>query len=135
MANECIFHRLPQVEANGDLSTKQFHCVKVVQGATKNRVEVCTVSGEPFVGVLQNDPDAAGKSAEVAISGVCKLVANETLTPGDFWGTSADGQGTKVEHTNTGADVRAFAMGVILEGGAAGEIVTATLQPSFVVSA
>lgn len=123
-------HEIPGFSPGGydvdaDLSAKQFYCVK--QSTTANRLSLCDTDGEIFVGVLQNKPNAAGGAATVMMSGITKLVAAETLAPGDFWGTDSAGKAKKVESTITGADVGDYIGGVIKEGGAVNELVTGTI--------
>lgn len=110
--------------AAADLSAKQYHIVK--KNTTNNQVALCTAAGEMFFGVLQNKP-ASGESAEVMLVGVTKVTADETLTAGDLWGTSADGQAQKIEASATGADIRAYFGGQVIEGAAAGELATVTI--------
>ncbi len=125
MAWEKALFTLPGALAAADLSAKQFYCVK--QNSTNNQVALCTVDGERFTGVLQNKPSAANDPAEVMCSGVTKVLAAETLTAGDTWGTDNAGKAKKVEATATGADVGDFIAGEVLEGAGAGELATVTI--------
>jgi len=134
MARENNIFTVPGLMANADLSTKQFHCVKMT--AVDNKVGLCSADGEVFLGVLQNKPNADGVAAEVRALGISKVVADEALTAGDHWGVSSDGQAKKVEVTNTGADLEDFVMGVVIEGAPAGALATVTVGfPTFQVSA
>lgn len=125
MAFENITFMITGALAAADLSAKQFYCVK--QNTTDNQVALCTVDGEYFDGVLQNKPDAANEPAEVAAQGIVKVIAAETLTAGDTWGTDNAGKAKKVEATATGADVGDYIAGRVLVGAGAGELATVTI--------
>ena len=108
------------LEAGADLSSSQYHFVELTStGAT-----VTNASGELPIGVLQNDPDAVGKAAEVAYAGVTKVVAGGALTRADRK-VMTDAQGRAVNWV-TGN----HCAGVWLEAAsAAGEIVPMLLLP------
>ena len=128
MAIELVSHKLTGLVADGDLSTKQFYCVKM--STTDDTVSLCDTDGEVILGVLCNKPDAANKAAEVAALGQVKIEAGEALAAGDRWGTDNAGKAKKVEGTNTGADTGDYAAGIITKGGASGEIVEGTIGMS-----
>lgn len=125
MAYEGVQVSIPGLEAGADLSTNQFYCVKM--SATDNRVSLCDTDGEVFLGVLQDKPAAAGRQANVVVSGVTKGVAGEALTAGDFVGTDSAGKFKIVEVTNTGADIGDFVNGTVIQGAASGAIATIML--------
>ena len=77
MAIELVSHKLTGLVADGDLSTKQFYCVKM--STTDDTVSLCDTDGEVILGVLCNKPDAANKAAEVAALGQVKIEAGEAL--------------------------------------------------------
>ncbi len=132
MAFQGVLVSIPGATAAADLSAKQFYCVK--KNATNLQYALCSADGEVFDGVLQNDPDAADKTATVAMFGVSRVVTDEALTAGDLWGTSADGQAKIIESSNTGADVGDFVMGRVIKGAAAGARATVTIGvPSYKV--
>ena len=126
MAWESPLYKLPAAIAAADYRTtsKQYYCV--TKNATNNQVALATTDGEIFIGVLQNEP-LSGAAAEVTCIGVTKVVAGETLTAGDYWGTDSSGKAKIVEHTNTGADIGDYIAGVVLEGAAADELATVTI--------
>lgn len=66
--------------AAADLSTKQYLFVDL---NSSDQVAVVATAGTDYYGVLQNDPDALGKAAIVAISGQTKVIAGSTLAVGD----------------------------------------------------
>lgn len=132
MAYEGILLAVPGLTADGDLSDKQYYCVKM--STTNQEVSLCDTDGEVVLGILQNKPNAAGVPANVASIGVSRIVANESLTAGDFWGTSSTGKATKVEDTNTGADTTDYAAGVVVKGAGSGALATVTVGfPTFKV--
>lgn len=100
------------LKANGDLSAKQYHFVKIT-GALE--VGSATADGEFCIGVLQNKPVAAGDAASVEMGGVTKVVVSEGITAGMFVGAANDGRAKVVEHTSTGADTADWVLGQALE--------------------
>lgn len=110
--------------ASSTLAAKQFYAVKA--HTSNNQVALCDTDGEVILGVVQNKP-AAGEAANVMMSGVTKVVAAETLTAGDNWGTDANGTAKKIEGTITGADVGDYSAGKVLQGASAGELATVSI--------
>lgn len=76
-------------KAGADLSAKQYHFVKMSAPQT---VVACSGVTDKAIGILQNDPDAAGEEAVVAILGTSKLVAGGVCTFGTNLGPKADGR-------------------------------------------
>ncbi len=76
------------LEAAGDLSAGQF------LGVIVNTSGLAAVAGAGVVnvGILQNKPAAAGRAAEIMVSGVSKMVAAEAITAGDDIATDAAGK-------------------------------------------
>ena len=113
------------LEANADLSTKQWYFVKMT--TTNKRVGLASVDGEAVLGVLVNKPSAAGQAAEVVMFGMVKIIAGETITAGDKIKTDASGKAGVVDLTSTGADLKDSAVGTAVIGAAAGELATVVL--------
>lgn len=67
-------------EAGDDLSADQYKPVKM---DADGQVTICDTLGQRMYGVLQDNPDAAGRVGSIAISGITKLVAGDTITAGD----------------------------------------------------
>lgn len=65
--------------AAGDLSSSQYLCVDV---NSSGQAAVVGTAGAKGIGVLQNDPAAAGRDASVAIAGKTKVVAGAAVTAG-----------------------------------------------------
>jgi hypothetical protein len=108
-------------EAGQDLSAKQYHFVTI---ASDGQVDP-TGDGLQAHGVLQNDPPAAGRAANVGISGITKVVAGGTCTAGS--NVSADTNGRAV-NTVSGD----FALGVACESATTdGQIISILLCPTF----
>lgn len=76
-------------EAGADLSAKQYHFMKL---NASGQVVSCDAQGEEAKGVLQNDPDAAGKASTVAVGGITKMTAGAAITLNDAITTGADGR-------------------------------------------
>lgn len=73
--------------------------------------------GADAVGVLLNNPDAAGKAGTVGIAGIVKVKAGATIAAGNKITTGADG---RAEVAATGD----FVIGWAVSGGADGEIIS-----------
>lgn len=113
------------LKAAADLSAKQFYGVKAT---ANNQVNIITADGEPGLGILQNAP-GSGSAAEVMMSGVTKAIVSSAaaVAAGDLWGFNSDGTIQTVVDNNTGASLGYWAMGIVLEGAAAGGIATVTV--------
>lgn len=77
------------VNAAADLSTKQFYGVKI---NSSGLLALCDAAGENVYGVLQNKPDAAGRAASVAVSGITKAIAGGVIAPGATVAVNASGK-------------------------------------------
>lgn len=101
------------LEAGGDLSAGQFRFVEV---ASDGQVDIVASAGGDAIGVLQNNPAAAGRAATVAYEGVVKVVV----------GTGGLTAGQKVQSDAAGAAILAASgdhvLGKVLVGGAAGAL-------------
>lgn len=101
-------------EAGGDLSAGQF---RFVVPASDGQVDIVASAGGDAIGVLQNDPDAAGKAATVAIFGRVKVVIGTGgLTAGAK--VKSDASGGAITASTTGHHV----LGTCVVGGAAGAL-------------
>lgn len=120
-------------DADYRTTSKQFYCMKV--DTTNNQFTICDTDGEVVFGVLQDKP-LSGESGDIMTLGVTKVVAAESLTAGDHWGTDSNGKAKKIEETVTGADVGDYAAGQVLQGASSGEYATVTVGfPTFKVEA
>lgn len=111
--------------ASGDLSASQFKFMKV----NSSGQAVNSGAGEAAVGVLQDDPRAAGRPAVIAISGVVKVRAGGTIAAGAAVASDADGDA--IAATTAGHIV----LGTAIVGGASGEIISVLFQPRNAVPA
>lgn len=110
-------------KAAGDLSTYQFHFMKLTADDT---VSVCTGQTDIPCGVLQNKPNAAGKTADVMLYGITKLEVDAagSLTFGLAVGTAASGEAESELVT----DGTHYNCGRVLEGAADAELCTAMIN-------
>ena len=84
------YFTIPGIVATGDLSSNQYYIVKA--GSTAGTVKVgATAATDPVLGVLQNDP-TSGQAAEVACVGVCKVIAETSVSYGDQLTVSSTGR-------------------------------------------
>lgn len=124
MAYEIAGFLLPY-EAGADLSSDQY---KLVTVATDGQIDVTTSqsvgsSVDIPVGVLQNKPGAQGEEASIMVKGVTKAIAGETIAIGELVTASTVTDG-RMDDADGATDV---ILGMCLEGGAAGEIITVLL--------
>jgi hypothetical protein len=109
------------IPAGADLSAKQYHFVKM-SGTT---VVACSAVTDVPIGVLQNAP-TSGKTAEVAVFGVTKLVAGGALSVGALLGTTTAGRGVAL---TPGTDTTKYIVGqVITAAGANGDVITVAMN-------
>lgn len=117
-------------DAAADLSTKQFFIVKR-SGAGQINV---AAAGEQCYGVLQDKPNAAGRSGSVRVYGVTKVVAGAAITEGDPIASDAAGKAKAAVtgRTNTSdagaandALIGSYVLGIALEPAAAdGDVIS-----------
>lgn len=104
--------------ASGNLSTSQYHFVEV---NADGRAAVAG-DGAHADGVLQNDPAAVGRAAEVAIGGIVKVKCGGLVTRGGPVASDAAG---KAVNPGTGDII----LGTALETGADGAIIAMLFHP------
>ena len=104
--------------AGADLSAKQYRFVSL---ASDGQIDP-TGDGLLAAGVLQNDPSAAGRAAEVAIKGIVKVEAGGTIAAGGSVSSGADG----IAVATASGDVP---LGTAVDGGASGAIISIIFQP------
>jgi hypothetical protein len=109
--------------ADADLSTHKYKLVKL----TATGVALASVLNERVLGVLTNKPNAAGKSAQIQVAGVAKLMAGAAVARGDF--VKVDATGRAIPQTAEAAGVQVYVIGQALEAAAAaGDLIAVKLQ-------
>lgn len=106
------------LEAGGDMSSDQYAFVDISADGQIDKAG----DGAFAVGVLQNDPAAAGRAAKVANSGLVKVKCGGTVTAGGP--VSSDANGLAVDSAS--GDV---ILGEATEGGAANQVITILFAP------
>lgn len=106
------------LEAGADLSANQFHFVTL---DSDGQLSVST-DGAASVGVLLNDPSAAGRAAEVCIGGLTRVEAGDTIAAGADVASGATGEAITAA---TGDAI----LGTAVTGGADGEVISIIFQP------
>lgn len=116
------------LEAAGDLSSDQFHFMELSSG----QVQAVSGSGDDSVGVLQGNPAAQGRAAEVAYDGIAKVVAGAAVAQDAEVMSDASGRAI----TATGA-VGSYQLGRALDAASGiGAVIRVQLRlPSQAVSA
>ena len=112
-AQQCV-----TLTAGADLSAKQFFFVSV---AADGQIDP-TGDGLIADGVLQNDPAAAGRAAEVAIGGITQVSCGGTVTRGGPIGSDAAGQAVNAASGD-------IILGTALETGATGAVISMIFNP------
>ena len=105
--------------AGEDLSSAQF---KFLTMESDGQVDLADAETDIAIGVLQNKP-TAGQAAQVMISGITKVEADETLAAGNLVHPSADGQAAVFA---AGTDTTKYCAGIVLAA-AAGQLATVLL--------
>jgi len=120
---------IPGITAAADLSTKQYHAVKL--DSTARRVAAITNgNAERPVGILQDDPDAAGRTADVAYIGIVKAELGGTVSYGDSLASNNDGELIADAEVADGSAVDLHHIGIALEAGVDGDIIDVILHPA-----
>ena len=95
----------------------------MIKNTTDHQVTVVTnANAQRPIGILQNDPDAAGEAAEVAYDGVCKVVYADTITAGDTLASNNDGAAIEDAEVTNGGAVDLHHLATALEAGLTGDI-------------
>ena len=111
--------------AAADLSASQF-CIVAIEPANVGRVSLASSSTAPLMGILLNKPAGTSRAAEVAVSGVAKMIAGATVDEGDFITAVANGYGSA---TTTNA---AHVVGIALSAAGSGGYFMVQVAPSIV---
>lgn len=111
--------------AAGDLSTKQFYPVALQSNGRVGTIGSTTTAA---IGILQDDPDAAGRACAVRIEGVSKMYVRGDVAPiypGYRLGINSDGLG--IFTTTANQEIVATALE---QSTAAGDIISVLVTPS-----
>ena len=98
------------------------HQYKFVIVDAEGRARPSNNNDTPVIGVLQNKPQYAGSAATVAIAGVSKVIAGESIVPGNK--IKAGPGGVAMTRTDSVSD---HISGIALTSGAVGEVVSILL--------
>lgn len=88
MATGGQFLTIPGLVASAAIA--QYSSVKLA--STAGQVKICSATTDECIGVIQNDPAAAGEPAEVAFLGLAKALVEASAAAGDFVGPSVTGR-------------------------------------------
>jgi len=110
--------------AGADMSSDQYLIAKL--GSADNTVIRATGVTAPLLGVVTR-PGASGSAVAIRTHGVAKVKAGATVTRGGFVGCNASGQA--INYVIPGAAATNYYLGIALEDGASGEIISVLLQP------
>lgn len=105
------------VKANADLGSYLYHFVNV---NSSGKAVAASTAGQKCEGILQNTPDAANRSAEIALEGISKLELGGTVAYGDDLTTDASAKGVK-------ATSEEYVRAVALSSGVSGDIIPVRL--------
>ena len=115
---------IPGLVASGDISSSQFRAVRLSEAASFEISAISNANGQKPFGILQNDPDAAGKAAEVAVEGeIVKAELGGSVDEGDYLSCGDTGllEAHPYETSPNTADLYIFALA--LEAGSSGNLV------------
>lgn len=111
---------IPGLEANANISANQFEAVKMTGTTSKFRVSAIAANTDKPIGILQNNPNAAGQAAVVAGPGeVCKARYGGAVNAGASLSVDADGELVSVTE---GSDTTRYIIAHALEDGADQEV-------------
>ena len=113
---------LTGVTASEDLSSKQYFAVQMDTSSDRQVKGITNANGERPVGILQNDPDADGKAADVAVIGVCRAAYGGTITRGDKLAVTNEGDLRSDDEVLNGGAVDLHHIAIALESGSDGDI-------------
>jgi len=108
-------------EAGEDLSAAQFHFVTL---EADGQVDLADADAENCVGVLLNNPSAAGYAATVVMTGRVLVEAGGAITAGDAIATNNAGEAIELTASSSAT---AVTMGYAVEDAVDGQIFTIEL--------
>jgi len=114
---------VPGLVATGALGNYQYYIVR--HGSTAGTVKVCASSTGTMIGILQNDP-GDGEPALVACGGVCRALAEASVTAGSALTCSSTG---RVKTTTT--DMDRIIGQAVQASSSAGDLITVQLGISY----
>ena len=117
---------LISVPASGDLSASQFH-IAVIDA--NGRAAIGAGTAGKIIGVLYNKPNAISLGADIAISGVARVVAGGSVAAGDL--VTSDGAGFAV--TCTGQANVILGRAISNEAVGSGDIFECLLSPGNII--
>lgn len=120
--------KLSGVMADADLSSYQFKAVQMSE-TTDRYVSALSNANAPQtpVGILQNDPAAAGEPAEVVICGQCKMEYGDTIVRGANISVNNAGEAISDAESTSSSDL--YHIGVAIESGVDGDIREVVILP------
>ena len=123
---------IPGAEADADFSAHQYHAVQL--SATENRVSLITnANAQRPIGILQDDPNAAGQGADIAYMGIAKAECGGTVTRGNPLGVNNDGEVIADVEVLDGTAVDLHHIGFALEDGVDGDIIKVLVHTPTIV--
>lgn len=118
---------------SGYQSSAQFLFAKLTAADT---VGIAGIADFP-VGVIQTNPKAGSGYSNVGVEvrslGVSKVVSSGTIAPGAIIGPDANGLAVARAVASSGGDAGHWCAGVVIEGGAVGELLTVYLLSPFIL--
>lgn len=108
-------------EASADLSTAQYKAVKL--NSSSQAAPIAANTDVPL-GILQDKPAAAGRAAEIMVSGISQMYAGAAVTAGQVIGIDASGRGVPL---TVGTDTTRYAIGQALTSASGADVLFAVL--------
>ena len=100
-------------KADADISANYLEAVKM-SAAASFEVGAITGTTDKPIGILQNEPKAAGEAASVCVAGVCKARYGGTVDEGNDLTVDADGE---LVAATPGTDTTRYVIARALEAG------------------
>ncbi len=133
MANDIM---LPGAVAYGDMSTRQFHVVRLTGSTIPGGFEVgfTTALTHRPVGILTNKPTSSGHGADVVMSGIVKAQYGDTITIGQALTFNIAGRVIPALIDTTNAQSKVYIIGQSLEEGTSGTVHPIQFHPPYIYS-
>lgn len=125
MANDASVVSI-SLPAGSDLSAAT-NLYRFVDIATDGQIDLVGSAGGEAIGVLYSDPAAAGRAAQVAISGVVKITLGGTVTAG--MKLQSDASGDAIEAASSD-----HVLATALTDGVDGDVISALLMSSHILA-
>lgn len=103
---------------------------RIVRVSAANTVAACSATTDLIAGVSADEASASGQSVPVAVGGIAKVYANDTIAAGAFIMSDAQGRGIPAVVNTAGVYVLGICLNTVSATGTLAEVLVNPFQVS-----